>query len=324
MWAEDLLPGEDPFIQPWMVDFADDHYALDISRAKSILGWAPKRSLRAMLPKMVATLKANPLKWYKENKLPPPAELGAATPAPTPEHMSTVEHNKMLREHMTMMEDEHKAILWAHFVNILLGFWLISSPFALGFRGETAMLWSDVLSGALIVVFGALSLSYRYRWAQWANTFVGIWLLFAPLVFWTTSAAAYANDTLVGSLVIGLAVLIPMMPGMSMEGMMSGPDIPPGWTYTPSSWTQRLPIIALAFVGFFLARQMAAYQLGHIESLWDPFFGEGMVRIITSEVSRAWPIPDAGLGALSYMLEALSGMMSTGFCLSTTAVHLLI
>ncbi|MDQ3960835.1 MAG: SPW repeat protein, partial [Pseudomonadota bacterium] len=250
------MPGEDPFIQPWMVDFADDHYALDISRAKSILGWAPKRSLRAMLPKMVATLKANPLKWYKENKLPPPAELGAATPAPTPEHMSTVEHNKMLREHMTMMEDEHKAILWAHFVNILLGFWLISSPFALGFRGETAMLWSDVLSGALIVVFGALSLSYRYRWAQWANTFVGIWLLFAPLVFWTTSAAAYANDTLVGSLVISLAVLIPMMPGMSMEGMMSGPDIPPGWTYTPSSWTQRLPIIALAFVGFFLARQM--------------------------------------------------------------------
>jgi nucleoside-diphosphate-sugar epimerase len=78
------LPGEDPFIQPWMVDFADDHYALDISRAKSILGWAPKRSLRAMLPKMVATLKANPLKWYKENKLPPPAELGAARLHPPP------------------------------------------------------------------------------------------------------------------------------------------------------------------------------------------------------------------------------------------------
>ena len=54
---------------------------------------------------------------------------------------------------------------------------------------------------------------------------------------------------------------------------------------------------------------MAAYQLGHIPAAWDPFFGDGTETIITSEVSRAWPVPDAGLGAMSYMLEALSGIM---------------
>ena len=54
---------------------------------------------------------------------------------------------------------------------------------------------------------------------------------------------------------------------------------------------------------------MAAYQLGHIPAAWDPFFGESTQKVLTSDVSKAWPIPDAGLGALSYMLEALSGYM---------------
>jgi hypothetical protein len=42
---------------------------------------------------------------------------------------------------------------------------------------------------------------------------VSIWLLFAPLVFWSPDAAGYTNDTLIGSLVIAFSVLVPMMPG---------------------------------------------------------------------------------------------------------------
>jgi hypothetical protein len=242
------------------------------------------------------------------------------------------EHARMLAKHEQMMDEEHQMMLWAQFATIALGVWLITSPFALGYlntdavSGEAmrvqaerdlpslavralAMAWSDVISGSLVVLFGALSLSRRMSWAQWANTFVGLWLLFAPLVFWTPSPAAYANDTLIGALVIAFSVLIPMMPGMSMEAMMSGPDAPPGWTYCPSTWLQRAPLIALALVGFFIARYLSAYQMGHISTAWDPFFGAGTMTIITSDVSRAWPIPDAGLGALTYMLEALMGFM---------------
>src|SRR3546814_16390374 len=86
-----------------------------------------------------------------------------------------------------------------------------------------------------------------------------------------------------------------MMPGMSHEGMMDESEVPPGWTYSPSSWLQRLPIIALGVFGFLIARYMAAYQFGHIDYVWEPFFsGEagrnGTEHIITSDVSRAWPI----------------------------------
>jgi hypothetical protein len=98
-----------------------------------------------------------------------------------------------------------------------------------------------------------------------------------------------------------------MMPGKAhhMAMMAPGPDLPPGWTYNPSTFWQRGPIIALALFSFLPARYMAAFQLGHIESVWDPFFTTETVLL--SDVSHAWPISDAGLGALAYLLEGLSG-----------------
>jgi nucleoside-diphosphate-sugar epimerase/rhodanese-related sulfurtransferase len=77
-WLQDVAPGEGPFIKPWMIDLADDHYALDISRAWKTLGWKPKRSLRDTLPKMVAALKADPLRFYRDNDLEPPSWLETA------------------------------------------------------------------------------------------------------------------------------------------------------------------------------------------------------------------------------------------------------
>ena len=74
-WVMEKLPGADPFIKPWMIDRANDHYALDITRARTLLGWEPKRSLRETLPKMIAALKADPLGWYRENKLEPSSEI---------------------------------------------------------------------------------------------------------------------------------------------------------------------------------------------------------------------------------------------------------
>ncbi len=77
-WVQDQVPGEEPFIKPWMIDLADDHYQLDISRAWKVLGWQPRRSLRDTLPRMVELLKNDPATWYRDNKLELPGELRAA------------------------------------------------------------------------------------------------------------------------------------------------------------------------------------------------------------------------------------------------------
>lgn len=81
-WVQDQIPGiEEPFIKPWMIDLADDHYALDISRARELLGWSPRHSLRNTLSKMVTALKSDPEAFYRLNKLegePPHRERAAA------------------------------------------------------------------------------------------------------------------------------------------------------------------------------------------------------------------------------------------------------
>ena len=74
-WVLEKLPGADPFIKPWMIERANDHYALDISRAKQLLDWSPQRSLRQTIPKMIAALLADPVGWYRENDLELPPEL---------------------------------------------------------------------------------------------------------------------------------------------------------------------------------------------------------------------------------------------------------
>jgi hypothetical protein len=239
---------------------------------------------------------------------------------------------KMDDPHMQQMYEMHLKNLWVHFAVITLGCWMIASPFVLGYLnpemfgprvGEITagrnlpapelraqvIMWSDIVSGCLMIVFGSISIFWRHRWAQWGTCFTGIWLLFAPLVFWAPDSASTNNDLLVGTLAIIFSILVPMMPGMSHDAMKAEEDIPPGWDYSPSSWSQRLPIIALAFFSFFLARHLMAYQMGHIGYVWDPFFGDGTARIITSDVSKAWPVADAGLGAVSYLLEGLSGIM---------------
>ena len=77
-WVLDKLPGE-AFIKSWMIDRANDHYALDITRARELLDWTPRRSLRETIPKMVEFLKADPAQFYEENKLDPPASLRGAS-----------------------------------------------------------------------------------------------------------------------------------------------------------------------------------------------------------------------------------------------------
>ncbi len=75
-WAQEKLPlGRPPFIKPWMIDLATDNFELDITRAHTILGWEPERSVRDTLPKMIPSLKADPLAWYRENEIKPPLWL---------------------------------------------------------------------------------------------------------------------------------------------------------------------------------------------------------------------------------------------------------
>jgi hypothetical protein len=85
--------------------------------------------------------------------------------------------------------------------------------------------------------------------------------------------------------------------------------IPPGWDYNPSTWSQRLPILAFSFTGFLIASYLALYQLGVFDHVWEPFFGDGSRTILHSSVSDFLPVPDAALGAAGYIADTLAGLI---------------
>ena len=86
-------------------------------------------------------------------------------------------------------------------------------------------------------------------------------------------------------------------------------DSPPGWTYNPSSWNERLWLIAVALIGFLISGYLALYQWGFFHDVWEPFFGSGSDRVLHSELSRMLPIPDAALGACAYALDVVAGVI---------------
>lgn len=226
------------------------------------------------------------------------------------------------------LEHHHRQTLWVYWTIIVLGVWTLFSPLTFAYdlgvvapsggrevwlpldSRITALKWSDILSGALLIVFGWRSLTPNRPISLWVCCFVGVWLSFAPLLFWAPTAVSYLNDTIVGAFVIALTVLIPGMPNMLMF-MKMGPAVPPGWSYNPSSWPQRWIMIVLGFAGWLVSRYLASYQLGYIDTVWEPLFGTGSREVLESKVSRSLPISDAGLGSFAYTFEFLMGFMGS-------------
>lgn len=96
---------------------------------------------------------------------------------------------------------------------------------------------------------------------------------------------------------------------------MSDQHRPPGWTYNPSAWPQRVPIVGLSLLGFGIATYLALYQYGVVDTVWEPLFGDGSRVILDSQTSHAielylgLPITDAALGAFGYALDAVTGLI---------------
>jgi hypothetical protein len=201
----------------------------------------------------------------------------------------------------------HYKTLWTYVVNGLLAIWLISQPFLLDYK-SAALMKSDIISGVIVILLEIMAFIPQFALLRWGTAAVGFWLLLAPLIFWSPTPTTYLVDTLMACLFITFAILIPGLPGRAGT-QLSGPDKPPGWSYNPSSWIRRSLGIALALLGFFLARYLAAHQLGYIPHVWDPFFGDGSDRVTGSALSRSFPISDAGFGAVAYVLEVLIGFM---------------
>ncbi len=98
---------------------------------------------------------------------------------------------------------------WESGTNVLLGLWLILSPFFFGY-GSGRELGSDVFAGAAIALLAAFRTFGRGvgDWADWLTALLGIWVIVSPWALGYAGNTAHAfNDVMVGTIVLAFSLV---------------------------------------------------------------------------------------------------------------------
>jgi hypothetical protein len=96
-----------------------------------------------------------------------------------------------------------RPVLAAELVNIVIGVWIASSPFVLGFT-QTVAEWNNVAVGIALVVVTLLGL-WKDEAYQALDVPLAIWLFASPFVIGFTTAAFLANNVCMAFMVVAAA-----------------------------------------------------------------------------------------------------------------------
>jgi hypothetical protein len=96
---------------------------------------------------------------------------------------------------------------WQDWVNVVLGVWLVVSPWALGFANHEKAARVAWLAGAAVVVFAAIGAYMQEAWEEAITVVLGLVLMGAPWAFgFDDQRTATANIAASGVLVMVFAV----------------------------------------------------------------------------------------------------------------------
>lgn len=107
---------------------------------------------------------------------------------------------------------------WQDTIALILGLWLMASPWILGYAGVSIAMWNAVLFGALIVLMAVMAIVNFHEWEEWADIIIGLWLVVSPwaLGFAMAYAAGPAGVATWNFVVLGLLTL-----GMALWSLMA-------------------------------------------------------------------------------------------------------
>ena len=91
---------------------------------------------------------------------------------------------------------------WRDVANLILGLWLVISPWAMSYMMETVPTWNAIVVGVIIAVAAIAALVAFHKWEEWVNVGLAIWLIVSPF------ALDYASHTIVlwNQLIVGALV----------------------------------------------------------------------------------------------------------------------
>jgi len=87
----------------------------------------------------------------------------------------------------------------ASWLNVLLGIWVIISPFVVQFAQLPAAMWNNVIVGIVIAILALIRTSTprQIGWS-WANVILGIWMIISPFALGTMTTAILWNNIILG------------------------------------------------------------------------------------------------------------------------------
>lgn len=90
-------------------------------------------------------------------------------------------------------------------VNIILGGWLVFSPFILNYSSSAAR-WTQVTFGVFILLLAGLRfLVPKLEWASWFIGLCALWLIVAPFLLSYELSVAYWNEVITGIIIATIA-----------------------------------------------------------------------------------------------------------------------
>jgi hypothetical protein len=102
---------------------------------------------------------------------------------------------------------------WKDVVNLVLGAWLIVSPWVWGFIAESRPTWNAWVFGVVIAIAALAALVSFNKWEEWVNAVFGAWLIVSPFILgFSGLVSAMWNQIIVGVIVGVLAIWSAMAP----------------------------------------------------------------------------------------------------------------
>lgn len=95
--------------------------------------------------------------------------------------------------------------MWARWLNVIMGFWLVSTPFVLDYRLQEAQL-NDLCVGLGVILFALVAIAIPKM--RYANTVLGAWLIVSPFALgFGGYRTATLNDIIVGVIILALSLV---------------------------------------------------------------------------------------------------------------------
>ena len=96
---------------------------------------------------------------------------------------------------------------WQDAVNVVLGAWLVLSPWALGFQADTPAMANAVVLGLALIAVALGALVAPREWEEWVEGALGLWLIASPwLLGFNGAPTTMRNAVLSGVAVVALAL----------------------------------------------------------------------------------------------------------------------